>query len=184
MTDELMPNPDDLVVDHPFAKEIPDGLVAFVKSQLSAFSPKGGQNMTEENTTTPRSPILIDPDALRRELYSILDKAEELVAPKKVVGDPEATSKAIFDLGQRIAFLSWELSEAVTAIELLSKVQGKLLDTAEAYSAVFGTAFPDDQDFDFTTSCGSYALLDDDHRNYPTLGFVEANPLTDDDLPF
>lgn len=131
-------------------------------------------------------PTPVDPDFLRRELLDIMTKAEDLVAPRKEqIAEPEDIAEAVFALGDRITTLSGYLAEAATGLDILSKVQGELAETAKAYNRIFATTCPDDFDFAIDVKSGAYCLLGD--CDFPTLGFKKSAPagiLSDEDIPF
>lgn len=126
-------------------------------------------------------PEVIDLRRLKATIRALLSEGEELVAKKETVTNPKVTVEAIFDLGYRASRSIEELSFAATAIDVLTNLERKLGATASAYNHIFGTSYPDEQDFAWSDKAPEYSLLDG--AEYPNLGY-EHPKTTDDAIPF
>lgn len=168
------------------APEVNPGDLIRVAGKVADYqSPKDVAIFADDFRHWPK-PTPVDPNHLRRELLDIMTKAEDLVAPRKErIAKPEDIAEAVFALGDRITTLSGYLSGAATGLDVLSTVQGHLVETAKAYNRIFATAYPNEDDFMIYAKSGTYRLLGD--CDFPTLGFKKSAPagtMRDEDIPF
>ena len=126
-------------------------------------------------------PEVVDIRQLKTAIHNLLSEGEELVAKKETVTNPKATAEALFDLGFRVNHLTRDLADAATAIDVLTDLEGRLSATASAYSRIFGTSHPDEQDFSWSDKVPTYSLLGG--AEYPSLGYQHPK-LADENIPF